>query len=154
MRLSPWQSVNRTKYQNVYLAPYFFQFHYFRWQIFEGNIWSLSLSWYIWPLESWTIKAIIRFIVQWVSESYFGFSFFRALTHVIFLTIDQIDGETWCDRLADRDRDRDGDGDGDGDGKLKPWHKGLMTDNQRVTWTAFTIVAMFGLDTFSKISCY
>ena len=59
-----------------------------------------------------------------MSESYFGFSFFRALTHVIFLTIDQIHGETWCDRLADRDRDRDGDGDGDGDRdrieKLKP----------------------------------
>ena len=34
---------------------------YFRWQIFEENIWSLSLSLYIWPLESWTIIAIIRF---------------------------------------------------------------------------------------------
>ena len=39
----------------------FFQLHYFRWQIFEENIWSLSLSLYIWPLESWTIIAIIRF---------------------------------------------------------------------------------------------
>ena len=39
----------------------FFQLHYFRCQIFEENIWSLSLSLYIWPLESWTIIAIIRF---------------------------------------------------------------------------------------------
>ena len=42
-------------------ALIFFQLHYFRWQIFEENIWSLSLSVYIWPLESWTIIAIIRF---------------------------------------------------------------------------------------------
>ena len=55
------QSVNRTIKQNVYLAPHFFQLHYFRWQIFEENIWSLSLSLYIWPLESWTIIAIMRF---------------------------------------------------------------------------------------------
>ena len=59
MRLSPLQSVNRTIYQNVYLAPHFFQFHYFWWQIFEENIWSLSLSLYIWPLESWSIIAIM-----------------------------------------------------------------------------------------------
>ena len=30
MRRSPLQSVNRTIYQNVYLAPHFFQLHYFR----------------------------------------------------------------------------------------------------------------------------
>ena len=39
----------------------FYQLHYFWRQIFEENIWSLSLSVYIWPLESWTIIAIIRF---------------------------------------------------------------------------------------------
>ena len=39
----------------------FFQLHYSGRQIFEENIWSLSLSVYIWPLESWTIIAKIRF---------------------------------------------------------------------------------------------
>ena len=61
MRLKPLQSVNRIIYQNVYLTLHFFQLHYFRWQIFEENIWLLSLSLYTWPLESWTIIAIIRF---------------------------------------------------------------------------------------------
>ena len=65
MRLFPLQSVNRTIYQNMYLAPHFFQLHYFRWQIFEENIWSLSLSVYIGPLESWTIIAIIVFNQTW-----------------------------------------------------------------------------------------
>ena len=60
MRLSPLQSVNRTIYQNVYLAPHLFAAQ-LSWQIFEENIWSLSLSLHIWPLESWTIIAIIRF---------------------------------------------------------------------------------------------
>ena len=38
----------------------FFLLHYFRWQKFEENVWSLSLLLYIWPLESWSIIALIR----------------------------------------------------------------------------------------------
>ena len=36
-------------------------------------------------------------------------------------------------------RSEDGDGDGDGDGDT------LVTDSQRVTWTAFAILAMFSV---------
>ena len=58
----PHCKVSIGQYTKMCTAPLiFFQFHSFRWQIFEENIWLLSLSLYIWPLESWTIIAIIRF---------------------------------------------------------------------------------------------
>ena len=58
----PHCKVSIGQYTKMCTSPLiFFQLHYFRWQIFEENIWSLSLSLYIWPLESWTIIAIIRF---------------------------------------------------------------------------------------------
>ena len=58
----PHCKVSIGQYTKMCTSPLiFFQLHYFRCQIFEENIWSLSLSLYIWPLESWTIIAIIRF---------------------------------------------------------------------------------------------
>ena len=58
----PHCKVSIGQYTKMCTAPLiFFQFHSFRWQIFEEIIWLLSLSLYIWPLESWTIIAIIRF---------------------------------------------------------------------------------------------
>ena len=58
----PHCKVSIGQYTKMCTSPLiFFQLHYFRCQIFAENIWSLSLSLYIWPLESWTIIAIIRF---------------------------------------------------------------------------------------------
>ena len=84
MRFLLWRSVNRKIYQNVYLGPHFLQLHYFRWTIFEENIWSVSLSFYIWVCydwkridhKYWTNKIII---LTWFSQAFFDVAFWTML---------------------------------------------------------------------------